>query len=130
VDEIDARVLEQILEFRVTLLDAEGVAHRVQLLGRALADGVHAGVRMPLINRINSAPKPSPTMATLIFLEGMNWGKRNRAFGGEAGRITARCFGSVNGEIRVDGPWRATGMRLVGTGDRGLRFGEVGIGGI
>ena len=48
VDDVDLRVLEQLLEIRVALLDAEVVAHGVELLRVALADGVAAGVRVLL----------------------------------------------------------------------------------
>ena len=50
VDRIDIRVLEQVFEAGVTLFDAVLVADLVQLFLGALADGVHVGVGMALVN--------------------------------------------------------------------------------
>jgi len=47
VNEIDGRIGQNVLKTRVALLDAEGVERFL----RASADGVHAGVRTPLIDR-------------------------------------------------------------------------------
>ncbi len=51
VDRIDVWIFEQILEFRVAFPHAEVIADLIQLLLGALADRVHVGIGMPLIER-------------------------------------------------------------------------------
>ena len=48
---IDFRILDQLFEALVALADAVLVADLIQLLLGALADGVHVGVGMVLVNR-------------------------------------------------------------------------------
>jgi hypothetical protein len=50
VHRIDIRILQQLAIIGVTVFHPKGIANRVQLFGRALANGVHVGVRMPLVD--------------------------------------------------------------------------------
>src|SRR3954471_15768893 len=51
VDGINVRVLDELLKLLVPLRDLILVSDFVQLIGRTLADSVHVGVRMPLVDR-------------------------------------------------------------------------------
>src|SRR6185503_3239704 len=50
VDDVDIRVLEQLFEIRVAPLHPEGLADGVQLFRRALANRIHVGIGMALVN--------------------------------------------------------------------------------
>ncbi len=60
VDGVDVRVAQQILVARVARRDAEPVAARVELGLVAAADGVHLGVRVPLVDRNELGAEPEP----------------------------------------------------------------------
>ena len=47
---VDLVVLEQLLEMAVADLDAEGVPDRVELAPGPLADRIHVGMRVPLVD--------------------------------------------------------------------------------
>ena len=50
VHRVDVRVAQEILEALVALLHAESLAHRIQLVLRALANGVHVRLGVALVN--------------------------------------------------------------------------------
>ena len=60
VDGVDVRVLEQLVEIVVPVLHAKRVADRIQFCAGALADGVHVGARMPLVdgNKLGAEAQP------------------------------------------------------------------------
>jgi len=60
VDGIHIRVFQQLVEIVVASLHAERVADGIQLFAGALADGVHIGVRMPLIDGDKLRAKAQP----------------------------------------------------------------------
>ena len=57
VDGVDLGIGQHVVELRVALGDAERVAQLVELLLAALADGVHLGLRMVLIDGNELGPK-------------------------------------------------------------------------
>ena len=58
VDEIDLGIGQHVVVFGVARGDAEGVADLVQLRLVPLADGVHVGMRMGLVDRNELGPEP------------------------------------------------------------------------
>src|SRR5688500_172134 len=60
MDGVNVGIFEEIVEIGVTFLDAERVADVIQLFLRALANGVHVGVGMLLINGDEFGPEPQP----------------------------------------------------------------------
>src|SRR4029077_1719562 len=50
VDHVHPRIFEQLLEIRISRLNSECIADGIQLFSRPLANCVHVGTWMPLIN--------------------------------------------------------------------------------
>jgi hypothetical protein len=57
VNRIDCLVFQEVFKANVALLDFPLVTHLVELFLGALADGVHVGVGVTLINRNEFGPK-------------------------------------------------------------------------
>ena len=60
VNSVNFRIFDELLETSVAFFDGKRVANLVQLLLRALADGIHLRVRMTLINRKEFRSKSQP----------------------------------------------------------------------
>jgi hypothetical protein len=58
VDGVDVLVLDQLVEARVALRDAERVADPVEVLPIPLADRGHLGVGVSLVDRDELSPEP------------------------------------------------------------------------
>ncbi len=82
VDEIHFRIFQQLLEIRVTLLHAKGIADRVQFFARPLANGVHAGVGMALVDGNEFGPETEADNSNVQFpvthKQARNWLKSLR----------------------------------------------------
>jgi len=60
VNGLNLRVLQQLVEIVVASLHSEGIPDGVELFAGALADGVHVGVGMPLVNGDKLRAKAQP----------------------------------------------------------------------
>ena len=67
VDRVYFGIFEEIFEVAVAFFDFEGVADLIELVPRTLADGVHAGVGVPLINGNEFSSKTEANYGDVYF---------------------------------------------------------------
>ena len=89
VDRVDVRVFKQPVEIVVPILDAKRVADRIQFFAGALADGVHVGARMPLVdgNKLRAESQPDYgdvnfSLAHALRIDVTSDGPQNSSFEG------------------------------------------------
>ena len=94
VDRVEGRVFKQLVEIVVPVLHAKRVADRVQFFAGALADGVHVGAGVPLVdgNELRAKAQPNNGDVNLSLAHASRvrcrWdrlqklpGRRNQGFG-------------------------------------------------